>query len=267
MLRSLPHKSTSFGLILTQQFANHFTNPSENLNRINGDSCFYLQGPRFHCPTPHVLRSSGGPRDPVVPDKATLGAAKDLLVSPSLDHLLSRSLQLLAALASSTYLHLPASSMHHHRRKSGHGSANTSMTDVRKAVTASDLSSKHKPSRPAPLTRRHTPQVAQKLGKNPRDRERELEEERWFDEERDSFPTFWYVSLHTRLAFCFASISCSCSCSCLYGINGCPLSPKPQTSPWHPPPTPQTSPFLACHRHCTYPGRSPFWDFSCRPSL
>ncbi|KAH8890784.1 hypothetical protein GQ53DRAFT_765522 [Thozetella sp. PMI_491] len=80
--------------------------------------------------------------------------------------------------------------MHHHRRKSGHGSANTSMTDVRKAVTVSDLSTKHKPSRPAPLTRRHTPQASQKLGRNPRDRERELEEERWFDEERDSFPTY-----------------------------------------------------------------------------
>ena len=76
------------------------------------------------------------------------------------------------------------------------------MTDVRKAVTASDLSSKHKSSRPAPLTRRQTPQVAQKLGKNPRDRERELEDERWFDEERDSFPTYWYVYL-----LCFAPIA------------------------------------------------------------
>ncbi len=73
------------------------------------------------------------------------------------------------------------------------------MTDVRKAVTASDLSSKHKSSRPAPLTRRQTPQVAQKLGKNPRDRERELEDERWFDEERDSFPTYWYVYFYALL--------------------------------------------------------------------
>ncbi|KAK2070358.1 hypothetical protein P8C59_004859 [Phyllachora maydis] len=40
------------------------------------------------------------------------------------------------------------------------------------------------------MTRRATPQTAQKLGKNPRDREREWEEERWFDEERESFPQF-----------------------------------------------------------------------------
>lgn len=26
-----------------------------------------------------------------------------------------------------------------------------------------------------------------------RDREREMEEERWFEEERESFPQFWYV--------------------------------------------------------------------------
>jgi len=57
------------------------------------------------------------------------------------------------------------------------------MTDVRKAVTVS------KASRPAPMTRRHTP--VGKLGKNPRDREREWEEERWWDEERESFPQFW----------------------------------------------------------------------------
>lgn len=43
------------------------------------------------------------------------------------------------------------------------------------------------------MTRRATPQTAQKLGKNPRDREREWEEERWFDEERESFPQFWYA--------------------------------------------------------------------------
>ena len=81
--------------------------------------------------------------------------------------------------------------MHHSRRKSGHGSANTSMTDVRKAV-ANDASStsRHKPSR------KTTPQSAAKLGRSPRDRERDWEEERrWGDDERDSFPHYWYASL------------------------------------------------------------------------
>ncbi|KAK4456127.1 hypothetical protein QBC34DRAFT_10276 [Podospora aff. communis PSN243] len=74
--------------------------------------------------------------------------------------------------------------MHHQRRKSGHGSGNSSMTDVRKAVGA---------SRPTTMTRRTTPQSAQKLGKNPRDREREWEEERWWDEERESFPQYCMI--------------------------------------------------------------------------
>ncbi|KAI0840611.1 hypothetical protein F5Y06DRAFT_243997 [Hypoxylon sp. FL0890] len=77
--------------------------------------------------------------------------------------------------------------MHHSRRKSGHASTNSSTTDVRKAVAVSDLS---KPRRPQTLTRKSTPQTVQKLGKNPRDREREWEEERWFDDERESFPQF-----------------------------------------------------------------------------
>ncbi|KAI2618699.1 hypothetical protein GGS26DRAFT_350515 [Hypomontagnella submonticulosa] len=77
--------------------------------------------------------------------------------------------------------------MHHHRRKSGHGSTNSSTTDVRKAATTSDLS---KPRRPQTLTRKSTPQTVQKLGKNPKDREKEWEEERWFDDERESFPQF-----------------------------------------------------------------------------
>ncbi|KAI0013698.1 hypothetical protein F4779DRAFT_349414 [Xylariaceae sp. FL0662B] len=77
--------------------------------------------------------------------------------------------------------------MHHSRRKSGHGSTNTSMTDVRKAVTTSDLS---RPRRPQTLSRRSTPQTVQKLGKSPRTREREWEEERWGEDERESFPQF-----------------------------------------------------------------------------
>jgi hypothetical protein len=65
------------------------------------------------------------------------------------------------------------------------------MTDVRKAVTATDVSYK-KASRPS-MTRRTTPQTVPKLGKNPRDREREWEEDRWWDDERESFPQYWYV--------------------------------------------------------------------------
>lgn len=93
-------------------------------------------------------------------------------------------------------------SMHHQRRKSGHASANTSMTDVRKAVTVAELSAKYssKASRPAPMTRRTTDKVAQKLGKNPRDREREWDDERWWEEERESFPQFWYVKRSPLLA-------------------------------------------------------------------
>ena len=68
--------------------------------------------------------------------------------------------------------------MHHHRRKSG----NTSYTDVRKAVTVTDLSKKS-------ASRSST--KIEKLGKNPRDREREWEEERWWEDERESFPHYW----------------------------------------------------------------------------
>ncbi|TQN73383.1 hypothetical protein CSHISOI_02096 [Colletotrichum shisoi] len=67
--------------------------------------------------------------------------------------------------------------MHHSRRKSG----NTSMSE--KTVTASDPSRYGK--RPSTLTRRQT---HQKLGKNPRDRERELQDS--WDDQRESFPQF-----------------------------------------------------------------------------
>lgn len=72
--------------------------------------------------------------------------------------------------------------MHHSRRKSGHGSANTSYTDVRKAGSSTTTS-----SRPTPV-RKNT--SSGKLGKNPREREREWEEERWWEEERESFPQY-----------------------------------------------------------------------------
>ncbi|KAL2024399.1 hypothetical protein VTK56DRAFT_8210 [Thermocarpiscus australiensis] len=81
--------------------------------------------------------------------------------------------------------------MHHHRRKSGHASGNSSLTDVRKAVTASDLS--YRKSRPGPITRKVTPQSVPKLGKNPREREKDWEEERWWDEERESFPQYCMI--------------------------------------------------------------------------
>ena len=62
------------------------------------------------------------------------------------------------------------------------------MTDVRKAVTATDPSAKHK--RPS-MARRHTPVSAQKLGRSQREREREYHES--WEDERESFPQFWYV--------------------------------------------------------------------------
>ncbi|ROT38332.1 hypothetical protein SODALDRAFT_324706 [Sodiomyces alkalinus F11] len=76
--------------------------------------------------------------------------------------------------------------MHHHRRKSGHGLANTSMTDVRKAVTATDPTRLKRPT--TSLSRRTTPVAVQKLGRNPKDRERDWQES-WYDE-RESFPQY-----------------------------------------------------------------------------
>ncbi|KAL3964532.1 hypothetical protein ACCO45_001536 [Purpureocillium lilacinum] len=71
--------------------------------------------------------------------------------------------------------------MHHHRRKSG----NTSMTDVRKSVVATDPSTKLR--RPG-MARRHTPVNAQKLGRSHRERERDRHDS--CDDERESFPQF-----------------------------------------------------------------------------
>lgn len=78
--------------------------------------------------------------------------------------------------------------MHHQRRKSGHNPAHVSSADLRnKSVTVSDMS---KPKRPA-MPRRHTPVSAQKLGRSPRERERDRHDT--WDDERESFPQFWYV--------------------------------------------------------------------------
>ncbi|KAK2591388.1 hypothetical protein QQS21_010913 [Conoideocrella luteorostrata] len=59
------------------------------------------------------------------------------------------------------------------------------MTDVRKAVSVSDPSSKHK--RPG-MTRRHTPGGAQKPARGHRERERHHHDS--WDDERESFPQF-----------------------------------------------------------------------------
>ncbi|KAK4157938.1 hypothetical protein C8A00DRAFT_39790 [Chaetomidium leptoderma] len=83
--------------------------------------------------------------------------------------------------------------MHHQRRRSGHASGNTSMTDVRRAVTATDPSYRKYSSRPAPMTRKITPQSVPKLARNTRDRERDREEERWWDQERQSFPEYCMI--------------------------------------------------------------------------
>ncbi|KAB5570166.1 hypothetical protein GE09DRAFT_697941 [Coniochaeta sp. 2T2.1] len=85
--------------------------------------------------------------------------------------------------------------MHHQRRRSGHVSANTSMTDVRKnsAVTLDELSAKYnsKNARPTLLTRRTTDKLSStKLGKSPRQREQEWDDERWWEDERESFPQY-----------------------------------------------------------------------------
>ncbi|PNP50927.1 hypothetical protein THARTR1_08548 [Trichoderma harzianum] len=71
--------------------------------------------------------------------------------------------------------------MPHQRRKSGPYSANSSTTDVRKAVTATPTQYK----RPT-MTRRHTPSNAQKLGRGNREHSSEV----WDNDERESFPQY-----------------------------------------------------------------------------
>ncbi|UKZ80623.1 hypothetical protein TrVFT333_008386 [Trichoderma virens FT-333] len=77
--------------------------------------------------------------------------------------------------------------MPHQRRKSGPYSANSSTTDVRKAVTATPTQYK----RPA-MTRRHTPSNAQKLGRG----HREANSEVWDNDERESFPS---IGMNTNI--------------------------------------------------------------------
>lgn len=73
--------------------------------------------------------------------------------------------------------------MPHQRRKSGPYTANSSTTDVRKTVTATPAQYK----RPA-MTRRQTPSSAQKPGRVHREPSNEV----WDNDERESFPQFWY---------------------------------------------------------------------------
>ncbi|KAJ2892899.1 uncharacterized protein MKZ38_009221 [Zalerion maritima] len=82
--------------------------------------------------------------------------------------------------------------MHHSRRKSGHGSANTSMTDVRKATSTHhhhDTQRKSKSNRNNRVMMSPSTSSA-KLGKNPRDREREWEEEHYYEDDSATFPQF-----------------------------------------------------------------------------
>ncbi|KAK3942965.1 hypothetical protein QBC46DRAFT_255051 [Diplogelasinospora grovesii] len=96
--------------------------------------------------------------------------------------------------------------MYHHRRKSGHSSGHPSMTDVRKTMAGSE---KHKSSRPTP--KRTPSQLSQKLGKNPRDRERDFEEGQLWDDERESFPQYCmicgnrFTSSDERVLYCSES--------------------------------------------------------------
>ncbi|KAF7550787.1 hypothetical protein G7Z17_g5453 [Cylindrodendrum hubeiense] len=93
--------------------------------------------------------------------------------------------------------------MHHSRKKSGHGLPNTSLTDVRKAVTATDPS---KYKRPA-MTRRQTPQ---KLGRSQREREREWSES--WEDERESFPQFCMTCEKQFIPHDDMGLYCSDSC-------------------------------------------------------
>lgn len=81
--------------------------------------------------------------------------------------------------------------VHHQRHRSGHLSAHSSTTDIRKTVGVSDMS---KPKRPA-VSRRQTPVSFQKLGKSQRERERD--QQLMWDDERESFPQYWYVEINT----------------------------------------------------------------------
>lgn len=137
--------------------------------------------------------------------------------------------------------------MHHHRRRSGHASGNTSMTDVRKAVTATDPSAKKYSSRPPLTTRKSNSGSVPKLGRNPRDREKELEDERWWDEERQSFPEYWYVILFFLVGLvCFTASTAPCPSPPSF----LPCPPFPPLSPVPSKTKPAASTLPHCHLIC-----------------
>lgn len=76
------------------------------------------------------------------------------------------------------------------------------MTDVRKAATANDVSSKHKMASKATTSssRRSAGSKSGKPTASGRDIEKDQDEDQWFEDERESFPQFWYVySSYTSL--------------------------------------------------------------------
>lgn len=94
--------------------------------------------------------------------------------------------------------------MYHQRRKSG----NTSTTDFRELSARSSS----KASRPTAMTRRSSTQTSQKLGRSPRERERDWDEDRWFEDERESFPQYWYVNMTPFLALLLQNASYGTFC-------------------------------------------------------
>ncbi|CAK7197632.1 hypothetical protein SEUCBS139899_000280 [Sporothrix eucalyptigena] len=100
--------------------------------------------------------------------------------------------------------------MHHSRRKSGHGS----MTDVRKAASASDGKHKSSTKQSNSSSRRTGGSSSQpsskssKSGSSSRDTDRARDEDYWYDDERESFPQFCmtcekqFVAKDDRFLYC-----------------------------------------------------------------
>ncbi|CAK7564303.1 MAG: hypothetical protein SEPTF4163_002192 [Sporothrix epigloea] len=100
--------------------------------------------------------------------------------------------------------------MHHSRRKSGHGS----MTDVRKAASASDMKSKSSKqsgsssNRRAGTTSSRPTSKSGKSGSSGRDPDMSLDDDFTYDDERESFPQFCmtcekqFVAKDDRCLYC-----------------------------------------------------------------
>ncbi|KAL1842723.1 hypothetical protein VTJ49DRAFT_4361 [Mycothermus thermophilus] len=102
--------------------------------------------------------------------------------------------------------------MHHHRRRSGHASGNTSFTDVRKAVTATDLSGKRNGPRSPTMTKKTALQSSSKQRRSTRDRERDEDDDGWWDDERESFPAYCMVCDKQFTSQDEGSLYCSSAC-------------------------------------------------------